>query len=293
MWPYKFILGLLQPMVESGKINLQTHTPVTSVTSDSAQETSGSKFSVVTPRGTIRAKQVIYTSNAYVSGLLPEYEQSIIPCKGICCHIAVPDGSTHSAPLLNNSYINRTSDNALSYLIPRTDGSIVVGGAAAKFFPYRDQWYRNVDDTCLIEAAKDFYDDYMQRTYRGWEDSGAKVTKIWTGVMGYSFDSNPHVGRVPDKAGQYIAAGFNGHGMPVIWLVAKALARMVLSDNTSAGLSFAETKMPRLFETSKTRIERAQRTNEEHGDILGAGEAFLPAGKNTEVLNKIDNANRA
>jgi glycine/D-amino acid oxidase-like deaminating enzyme len=170
------------------------------------------------------------------------------------------------APLLNNSYINRTEDNTLSYLIPRPDGSIIVGGAAATFKIFKEQWYRNVDDSILINAAKDYYEGYMQRTYRGWKDSGAKIDNIWSGVMGYSYDSNPHVGAVPGKPGQYILAGFNGHGMPVIWLAAKELANMVVED-----VEFEKTGLPRLFKTTQKRIDRARMGREEDGDILGTG----------------------
>ena len=170
------------------------------------------------------------------------------------------------APLLNNSYINRTEDNTLSYLIPRADGSIIVGGAAAKFKAFREQWYRNVDDSILIDAAKDYYAGYMQRTYRGWEESGAAIDKIWTGVMGYSYDSNPHIGAVPRKPNQSILAGFNGHGMPVIWLAAKELAKMVVEK-----VPFEQTGLPRLFKTTQDRIDRARAGKEENGDILGTG----------------------
>lgn len=251
-------MHLIRKLLAVG-VNLQTHTPVTSVT-----ENADGGYTVDTPRGKIHTQNVIHANNAYVSGLLPEYSKNIIPCKGICSRITVPEGTT--APLLNNSYINRTKDNTLSYFVPRADGSIIVGGAAKLFRPFPEQWYNNVDDSVLIDSAKTYYDGYMQRTYRGWEDSGAKVDKIWTGVMGYSYDSNPHVGHVPNKDGQYILAGFNGHGMPVIWLVAQELAKMV-----SKGVPFEETSMPRLFQTSQFRIDRAQAGKAEDGDIIGTG----------------------
>ncbi|KAJ5985470.1 hypothetical protein N7522_012666 [Penicillium canescens] len=258
MWPFKFIMHLVKDLLAAG-VNLQTHTPVTSITSDPQ-----GGFIVETPRGKMHAGNVIHANNAYVSGLLPEYAKNIIPCKGICCRITVPEGVT--PPLLNNSYINRAEDNTLSYFVPRADGSIIVGGAANVFRPHKSQWYDNVDDSVLIDSAKDYYDNYMQRTYRGWEETGAKIDKIWTGVMGYSYDSNPHIGHVPQKDGQFILAGFNGHGMPVIWLAAKELAKMV-----SKGVSFEDTTMPRLFQTSQFRIDRAQAGREEDGDIIGTG----------------------
>jgi glycine/D-amino acid oxidase-like deaminating enzyme len=259
-------MHLLAKLVASGKVNLQTHTPATAVTPSADSD---GKFTISTPRGTLHASQVIHTSNAYVSSLLPQYKQNIIPCKGICCRIAVPEETGKPAPLLTNSYIERTKDNVLSYLIPRADGSIIVGGASALFKPHREQWYNNTDDSVLIDAAKDFYDGYMQRTFRGWEDSGARVEQIWTGVMGYSYDSNPHVGAVPDNKGQFILAGLNGHGMPVVWLAAEGLARMV-----GEGVAFEQTGMPRLFKTTKERIEGAQGGSVEDGDILGTGAFF-------------------
>jgi hypothetical protein len=39
--------------------------------------------------------------------------------------------------------------------------------------------------------------------------------------MGYTSDLLPHLGQVLGKKGQFIAAGFNGHGMPIIFLLAR------------------------------------------------------------------------
>lgn len=179
MWPYKFVTHLLKKLVSSGKVNLQTHAPVMAI---APNEDGG--FDVTTARGTMHASKVVHAHNAFVAGLLPEYSKNIIPCKGICCRITVPEGKV--APLLSNSYIERNMEKNLSYLIPRADGSIVVGGASSLFRPHREQWYDNVDDSVLIDAAKEYYDGYMQRTFRGWENSDAKIDQIWTGVMGYS-----------------------------------------------------------------------------------------------------------
>lgn len=50
-----------------------------------------------------------------------------------------------------------------------------------------DQWYNVTDDSKLIEpAVSHFKDGLMQKTYSGWEDSGAKLDKAWTGIMGVS-----------------------------------------------------------------------------------------------------------
>jgi glycine/D-amino acid oxidase-like deaminating enzyme len=256
IFPYKFIMALCEKLRDRG-VNIQTYTPVTSISA-----TSDGKWTVSTSRGDIETPTVIHATNAYTKALLPEYEKNIVPCKGICCHIAVPKEDI--APLVGNSYIIREpgDPSVLSYLIPRADGGIIVGGSQAAFKPHLEQWYNNTDDAMLIEASKDYYTNYMQNNFRGWEKSKAEVQKIWTGVMGYSFDGHPHVGEVPGKPGQYILSGFNGHGMPVIWLAAEGLAEML-----HAGKSFEETKVPRVFKTTQERIDKA-RAGPEGGDIL-------------------------
>jgi glycine/D-amino acid oxidase-like deaminating enzyme len=246
LWPYKFILHLTKLILGTGLVNLQTHTPVTSVT----RQSSGT-FVVTTTRGTTIAKKIVYANNAYISGLLPQYGPAIVPCKGLCTHLSVPEGTR--APLLNNSYIIREDDKTLSYLIPRADGTIVVGGANSRYQSFPEQWYNNVDDSVLIETVENYYDGFMQRIFHGWEDSGAQVDTVWTGIMGYSWDSQPHVGVLPGHDNQYVLAGFNGHGMPVVFLSALGVAKMVAN-----GIEFEHTGVPKVFQTTKERLENAK-----------------------------------
>lgn len=68
--------------------------------------------------------------------------------------------------------------------------------------------------------------------------------------MGYTTDGFPHVGPVPGKTGQFICAGFSGHGMPQIFLSAKAVASMLVDD-----INVEEADLPRLYRTSLERLE--------------------------------------
>ncbi|KAK1986874.1 FAD dependent oxidoreductase [Colletotrichum cereale] len=246
IWPYKLVLFLLSQAVNKGA-QLHTHTPVTKVS-----ETQDNGFwTVTTPRGTIRAKTVLYASNGYTSTILPEYKDRIIPVRGICSHIAVPDGAAH--PHLPMTFSLRHGPGLFDYQVTRPDGSIVVGGARVKVIPRVEEWYNVWDDSKLIEPAAHYFDDYMQRNFRGWEDSGAKVDSIWTGIMGYTNDLFPHAGPVPSKPGQFICAGFNGHGMSFILLTARGVAKMVREN-----VPFSQSSIPRLFETSERRLQREE-----------------------------------
>jgi glycine/D-amino acid oxidase-like deaminating enzyme len=80
--------------------------------------------------------------------------------------------------------------------------------------------------------------------------------------MGYSSDTAPHIGEIPSRPGQYIAAGFNGHGMPVIYLSSKGLAQQILEEKP-----FDETGVPRTFKTTSERLETVA-SGKIGGDIL-------------------------
>lgn len=279
LWPYKFVMGLLErTMAKKGPggrrvINLQTETPVTSV-----EELEDGSTLVHTPRGSVRAKKVVFATNAYTGALLPEYRGTIRPYKGTATHLAALDGREPVYPHLSNTYnlefgLKGLGESTRDYLNPRPDGGIVVGGAKW-IFENREVWNDTVDDSTQYESVlkAGYFEGYMQRNFKGWEDSGAEPEKIWTGseyprrremrgredhtnvgliVMGSTPDGYPHIGKVPGKQAQWILAGFNGGGMPLIFLSAKGVAKMVLED---APFSESSAGIPLVCETTKKRL---------------------------------------
>lgn len=252
LWPYKLVMSLLSKIVAKG-VNLQTSTPVTSVSSE--RDPAG-RWTVTTPRGPILAKKIIFATNGYTAAIAPQFEQKIIPVRGICSRI-VPTKPENTSRLVH-TYSLRYGPALYDYMIPRLDKSIVIGGAKQPFWHDKSHWYGVTDDSKLIEPAATYFDGLMQRHFSGWEESGAYTDSVWTGVMGWTSDSMPYIGEVPGKKGQYIAAGFNGHGMPLIHLASKALAEIIREEKT-----FEETDLPTVF---KATIERLQSTK---NDILG------------------------
>ncbi|TVY30611.1 Gamma-glutamylputrescine oxidoreductase [Lachnellula hyalina] len=259
VWPYKLIMALLSIVVAKG-VNLQTHTPVTSISDTPDSE---GRWTVTTSRGSIKAKKVVLASNAYTSGIAPQFANKIVPVRGICSRITTP--ANKPAPTLVNTMSLRYKANQYDYLIPRTDGSIIVGGAKQQFWSDPTHWYGVTDDSKLIEPAKNYFDGLMQRHYKGWEDSGAYTDKVWTGIMGYSSDFMPYVGDVPGKPGQLVAAGFSGHGMPLILLSTKGIAQMILH-----GKKFEEVGIPSIFKATQERL--SSQTN----DILSLAAPETP-----------------
>lgn len=173
LWPYKLILALLSRVLARG-VNLQTHTPVSHISEDRDEF---GRWTVETPRGSVKAKTVVFATNAYTAALVPQYKDKIVPIRGICSRIVASEG----APLLSNTYTIRWGPSIYDYLVPRADGSIIVGGARSAYLSDLDSWYNNVDDSKLIESVGSYFDGYMQRNFRGWENSGARTDRVWTG----------------------------------------------------------------------------------------------------------------
>lgn len=137
------------------------------------------KWLVTTPRGSIKAAKIVFASNGYTAGIAPEYARKIVPCRGICARITGPNGSP--LPYLLNSYVIRNGPKTYDYLISRPDGSVIIGGARSTFFHDKKTWYDTTNDDELIEPARNYFDGFMQKSFRGWENTGAVTERVWTG----------------------------------------------------------------------------------------------------------------
>jgi glycine/D-amino acid oxidase-like deaminating enzyme len=256
VWPYKLVSHLLRRCLEWGA-NLQANTAVTEISETACDS---GRWTVSTPRGEVRAKKVVFATNAYLSTVLPQFQDKITPARGVACRIAVPANSNKPAPHLNNSYSIRYGPQEYDYLISRTDGSIVVGGAKQVVLRDESYWHNNINDSELIPGAEKYFTGYMRRMFHGWEDSAAEITDIWTGVMGYSSDLVPWVGEVPGMQGIYVNAGFTGHGMPRILGCSEALALLVRGDVQS----LKDTKLPAPYWITEGRLRTERSITREY-----------------------------
>lgn len=174
---------LLSNLLERKALQAYAHTPVIRV---SPQRDVKGLWTVTTKRGHIRARKIIFCTNGYTASVLPQYTSKIVPVRGVCSHITTPKGT--SSPHLPNTYSLRFGGANYDYLIPRPDGSIVVGGARQTFLHDKESWYDSVkDNERPLSASERYFDGYMQRHFRGWEDSGAIAERVWTGSKSFLF----------------------------------------------------------------------------------------------------------
>ena len=174
LWPYKFVTGLLARLLQKTSINVQTHTPVTSVSQH------GGSSIVHTSRGSIRAKKVVFATNGYTSGIASTYSETIVPVKGTCSHIKTPEDTEYPPPHLVQTYgLSFGGKDIRDYLIPRPDGGVICGGAKETYIKDKKSWWNNFDDSTLIEPARKHFETVMQDNFRGWDRSGAYVDYLW------------------------------------------------------------------------------------------------------------------
>lgn len=104
LWPYKLVSWVLEDVLKTKSINLQTNTPATSL------QRVGDQWIVHTPRGMISAPKVLLCTNAYTSALLPEFSDLIVPVRGEMSSLLPPDSMQPASSVhqpLEHSYVFR------------------------------------------------------------------------------------------------------------------------------------------------------------------------------------------
>ncbi|KAI1305709.1 FAD dependent oxidoreductase [Xylaria venustula] len=271
LWPYKLVAWILEKLLsehDSATFNLQTNTPVTRL------ERREGSWVAHTPRGEIRARDVLLATNGYTSYLLPGLTDVVVPVRGQICALEPPRGAIQ----LPHSYV-WTRDASDQYLIHRGlddtqagdsetgDRSLILGGE--RFATPEGEEGVSRDDTIdpLVSAAlhRGLNGAVKLRPGDAPEDETLRSAYEWTGIMGYSRDGHPFVGSVPgsflakarDDAsesvadGLWISAAFTGHGMPVAPRCGIAVAEMILGKKDGV-------KVPAAWIPSEERVARAR-----------------------------------
>ncbi|KAF2660311.1 FAD dependent oxidoreductase [Lophiostoma macrostomum CBS 122681] len=273
LWPYKLVTHILESLVKGGKLNLQTSTPVTEISSSTTSATDkGVTHTLTTPRGAISTSTVILATNGYTSALLPSFADLIVPVRGSMSALFPPEGST----ILPDSYgmvgaLGQPATND-DYLIqrpfagvPNPAGHLMFGGGrGAAALPTIGV----SDDSVLDEGSAAYLRSTLLSVLElGGETEGLKElqpARHWTGIMGYSRDDRPWVGGVPGLKGVWLCGGYTGHGMPNGTLCGKAVVQMVLGE--AEGLDGKELQeklveqrdLPRSYLISEERVRKAR-----------------------------------
>lgn len=207
-WPANFNFAVADKIIELG-VNIQTHTTAYKVVKD----WNNNEYLVHTDRGIIRCKHVVYATNAYTAGIVHELKDTIVPHRG---QVLV------TSPVKLRIKGNMWLDHGYQYVIQRKDGRIVLGGARLSAENGEEGVY---DDSKINENVSKSLKSFLLEAWPQLKDETWWIEYEWTGIMGFTKDDNPLIGRL--RGNEWIAAGYTGYGVTKCFGAGKAIADMI------------------------------------------------------------------
>jgi len=194
--PYKVVNGLMD-LIERNGTRVLTGTQVESVT----EQKDGSLAVSIRHKGVIRAKQVVYSTNAYSPSLLPELSDYMTPVRGQMVATDYLSDAVLSALPSMSMMCNHGSEYFRLF-----GGRLLVGGMRdAVRGKQKGLLYDAETSPSVYDHLRGFVADKLPFVT-------ANFTHSWSGIMSYTKDKRPLVGPLPGRPNQYIMAGFNGYG---------------------------------------------------------------------------------
>jgi glycine/D-amino acid oxidase-like deaminating enzyme len=171
----------------------------------------------------IEADEVVLATNAYTPRILPDLPAgAIVPARGqILVTQQIPPIMPHpfgtnfdkeygrqtpGGQVLCGGYRRLDEDEGLGHYEERTTPAVLSGIARCL--------------TTLFPALKEI-----------------KVIRAWAGIMGFTADGLPLIGRYDAVPGLTLAAGFNGNGFSWAAITGKIMARMLTGQETGFDLT--------------------------------------------------------
>lgn len=215
--PAKLVQFLLHTVISRG-VRLFTFCPATGIKQNAATHGSGLLWDVHTPRGIVTAEKIIHCTNAHAALLLSCLNAFITPNRAQA-HSIIPTPAFTGDGILRNTFSLRYSLHHFYSLIQRQeDGAFILGSSRSNPTLSKETIASRLstDDTkynaeIVQDALRSFgqiFPDYHSESLM----HGEGLDHAWTGIIAVTTDSVPFVGEIESLPGQFVCAGFNGHG---------------------------------------------------------------------------------
>lgn len=200
--PALFFKGLLSACERAGA-NIHSKTEVIRLT-----EGAGG-WQVETPRGTIKAGDVIIATNGYTGNVTPQFKRRVVPVGSYIIATEELDPALAKALSPRNRSIADTR-RVLTYYRLSPDGRRMIFGGRAKF-----------GHTDPVETAPILHRFMLDRFP---QLKGTKITHAWTGNVAFTLDELPHMGKFDNL---HFALGCNGSGIAMMTYLGRETARKI------------------------------------------------------------------
>ncbi len=210
--PLNYLRGLAKGVAQRG-VPIFQESPVLALRRD------GDGVIAETPGGSVRARQAIIATNSYsdLTSATACVQRTLVPF--------------------------RSALIATEKLSPNLAGSLMPTGRTYTETKRMMRWFRKVDDRVIFGGRGAF----------GKQDSGSAFEALrramtgifpeladvplefrWSGLVGMTIDSVPHVGRIDDRT--LYSVGYNGAGIAMSSLMGRYLASLVRGEAVDLGL---------------------------------------------------------
>ncbi|KIP02321.1 hypothetical protein PHLGIDRAFT_112157 [Phlebiopsis gigantea 11061_1 CR5-6] len=244
LWPLKLVsvlYNLAQNASDRFSLSLHTHTPVTVVSP--LRTTSARRWQLATPRGPVACSYVLHATNGYAAHLLPWLHgpNGIVPTRGQVM-------ATRASETFALGRTGFVGNQGFEYWFPRPNhtvsttgdkGQLVILGGGREATRGRGYEFHTVDDATINSEINTVLRRFLPAVFPDKFKVSTEPEMEWTGIMGYTKTKDPFVGPLIDPSdpgsevqyqGQYISAGYTGHGMPRGFACAEAVAGMIYAD---------------------------------------------------------------
>ncbi|KAF2169059.1 hypothetical protein M409DRAFT_21068 [Zasmidium cellare ATCC 36951] len=225
-WPYRLITSVFGNLLDTcpERFSIESNTPVESIEYSADTAT----YTAQTSRGPIKARYVVHATNGHAGHLLPGIRGALFPLRGQMTaqtpwkDFGVKGGSQSWAIHYGKGFDYITQSPS--------SGEIFIGGALINSDPLLEIGNPRDDANCVRSIAH--LGGIMDATFG--TPVRQEIRATWTGVMGFTVDGLPLVGKLPNMAtlregnNEFVAAGYNGYGMPNAYLCGKYIADLVL-----------------------------------------------------------------
>jgi glycine/D-amino acid oxidase-like deaminating enzyme len=201
--PFKFVCGILERALRRG-VHLFARTSVIGVAS-----TRSGLVRLETSRGVLKARRVVFATNAFTASLLPEmrairyYQSQVLNLE----HVLDAIGGMTITEKKGDLYYNFPRARRYRDAAGASRGMLLAGGGLDRpgRDPFRLRRSAGVLDLVLDQARERFP-----------ETRGQPPSRVWTGPMAFTPDRVPVIGFLRRQGfaadSLIVAAGFNGYG---------------------------------------------------------------------------------
>jgi len=210
--PLNYLRGLAKGVAQRG-VPIFQESPVLALRRD------GDGVIAETPGGSVRARQAIIATNSYsdLTSATARLQRTLVPF--------------------------RSALIATEKLSPNLAGSLMPTGRTYTETKRMMRWFRKVDDRVIFGGRGAFGKqdsesafEALRRAMTGIFPELADVALEfrWSGLVGMTLDSVPHVGRIDDRT--LYSVGYNGAGVAMSSLMGRYLASLVRGEAVDLGL---------------------------------------------------------